>query len=90
LLTVAEVRRVLKPEGRFYTGFRTAKSMMQMPFVKFRFTLYELDEWQALLEKNGFRVLRTDRKSDPPMEANGQRLQLESVCIVSQKQPVNP
>src|SRR5258707_3864840 len=30
-----EVWRVLKPEGKFYTGFRTKKSMLQMPFVKY-------------------------------------------------------
>jgi len=82
-----EVRRVLKPGGKFYTGFRPTTSMLQMPFVKFGFTLYEPHEWQALLEQNGFKVVRTDKQADPEMEMSGRKLQLESICMVAQKQP---
>jgi ubiquinone/menaquinone biosynthesis C-methylase UbiE len=82
-----EVWRVLRPDGKFYTGFRPKDSMKSAPFVKFGFTLYEPSEWQTILEQNGFRVLRTDRKWDPEMEANGQKIKLESVCMVAQKQP---
>lgn len=80
-----EVWRVLKPGGKFYTGFRTRESMLQFPFVKYGFTLYEPDEWQAILEKNRFKVIRTDRKMDPETEANGRKIQLESICVVAQK-----
>ena len=82
-----EIWRVLKPGGKFYTGFRTKKSMLQIPFVKYGFTLYEPNEWQSVLEKNGFTVIRTNSRQDPEMETNGQKIQLESVCMVAQKQP---
>jgi ubiquinone/menaquinone biosynthesis C-methylase UbiE len=82
-----EAWRVLKPGGKLYTGFRTKQSMMNFPFVKYGFTLYEPDEWQALLENNGFKVLRTDEKLDPPMEVNGHKFQMDSVCVVAEKQP---
>jgi ubiquinone/menaquinone biosynthesis C-methylase UbiE len=82
-----EVRRVLKPAGKFYTGFRPTKTMQAFPIVKFGFTLYEPGEWQALLEQNGFRVLRIDTQTDPELEMNGQKFQFESVCMVAQKQP---
>jgi SAM-dependent methyltransferase len=80
-----EVWRVLKPAGKFYAGFRPTKSMQGLPFAQFGFTLYEPDEWRALLEKNGFELIRTERKQDPEMEANGRKFQLESVCMVAQK-----
>lgn len=80
-----EVRRVLKPGGQFYSGFRTKKSMQSFPFVRFGFHLYEPEEWQTLLENNGFHVIRTDRQHDAPQTVNGQPLQLESVCVVAQK-----
>ena len=82
-----EVGRVLKSGGTFHTGFRTAQSM-QGPFAQFGFTFYEPDEWQALLEKHGFKALGTSRQMDPAMVVpTGQRIQLESVCVVAQKQP---
>ncbi len=86
---LGEVWRVLKPGGKFYTGFRTKQSMLQMPFVKYGFALYELDEWQAILEKNGFEVASTNSKVDPEMETNGRKIQLESVCVVAQKHPIS-
>lgn len=80
-----EVRRVLKPGGQLYSGFRTKKSMLSFPFVRFGFHLYEPEEWQSILEHNGFHVIRTDRQQDAPQTVNGQPLQLESVCVVAQK-----
>jgi ubiquinone/menaquinone biosynthesis C-methylase UbiE len=80
-----EIHRVLKPGGKLYSGFRTKKSMQSFPFVRFGFTLYEPAEWQAILENNGFHIIRTDRQQDPPQTVNGQPLQLESVCVIAQK-----
>jgi len=80
-----EARRVLKPGGKLYSGFRTKKSMQAFPFVRFGFTLYEPEEWQTILEKNGFLVLKINRHQDAPQTVNGQPLQLESVCVVAQK-----
>jgi ubiquinone/menaquinone biosynthesis C-methylase UbiE len=80
-----EVWRVLGPAGTFYAGFRTKESMMHAPFVRYGFHLYTQEEWKALLERNGFVLLRTVSKTDPTLEMNGQRIQLESVCMVAQK-----
>lgn len=80
-----EVRRVLTPGGTFYTGFRPPKSFQNAPFARFGFTHYEPEEWQAMVEKNSFRVTRIERRLDPVMETNGQKIQMESVCVVAQK-----
>lgn len=83
---LCEVWRVLKPEGKFYTGFRAKACMRDAPFTKFGFTLYDPEEWQAILERNGFSLIRTDSTLDPELDVNGQKLQLESICMVAQKQ----
>lgn len=80
-----EVRRVLQPEGSFYTGLRTKESMLQLPFVEYGFNLYGKDEWTTVLENNGFRVTGIQQKSDPPVEIDTQKLKLESLCITAEK-----
>jgi len=76
-----EVFRVLKPGGRFFTGFRPRESMLQFPFVKHGFHLYSADEWSAILEKNGFLITDILSREDPAIEDEGKMIQLESVCI---------
>lgn len=80
-----EIHRVLKPRGKFYTGIRSRKSMAPFPFVKFGFTLYKGVEWKNILKQNGFFPLETQKQLDPPIEFNGDQLQLESYCIVAMK-----
>lgn len=78
-----EIRRVLKPGGRFYTGMRTRKSMLELPFTKYGFNLYETGEWSAILESNGFHVEKEARGKDPVFNDDGNQFQLESVCIAA-------
>lgn len=82
-----EIKRVLKPGGRFYTGIRTRESMLQFPFVQYGFILYELKEWISLLQQNGFEYIDKKQSSDPVIEDKEQdrNIQLESVCIVAEK-----
>jgi ubiquinone/menaquinone biosynthesis C-methylase UbiE len=81
-----EIRRVLKAGGSFYTGMRTRKSMLQFPFTKFGFNLYDVGEWRSMLTSNGFAVTDEFRKNDPVFEDGENRVNLESVCIGAQKQ----
>ncbi len=83
---LGEILRVLKPGGIFYTGMRARESMLQFPFTKFGFNLYSTDEWCAVLQSHGFNVVGDFRKKDPVFDDDGDRVQLESVCIAAQKQ----
>lgn len=76
-----EIKRVLKPGGKFYTGMRTHESMMVFPFIEFGFNLYSIQEWKEILIKNGFSIQQTNKRFDPPMEIDDNKLQLESCCI---------
>lgn len=80
-----EIRRVLKPGGTFYSGFRPRESMELFPFVQYGFRLYEQDEWSRLLEQHGFSVSEIVSRTDAPVEHHGEIYQLESVCISAEK-----
>lgn len=82
---LSEVRRVLKPGGKFYTGFRPADNMLQMPFTQYGFHLYSEDEWKDVLEKNGFTVDGFTKATGAKIKMNGRKILLESVCMVSTK-----
>lgn len=81
---LTEVRRVLKPGGRFYSGFRSVESMQVFPFIEHGFNMYGEDEWSDLLNEYGFNVAGIHKRSDPVIEEDDRTLQLESVCMVAE------
>ncbi len=87
---LGEIYRVLKPGGTFYTGIRDRESMLVFPFVEYGFHLYETGKWKNILAQNGFRFLEVRTASDPPMNFNGDELQLESCCIAARKEMLYP
>lgn len=80
-----EVHRVLKPSGKFYTGLRTRESMLVFPFVKYGFNLYETEDWIEILGQNGFSYIDTQSRMDTELELKGNKLRLESCCVVAEK-----
>jgi len=79
-----EIRRVLKPNGRFYTGLRTKESMLQFPFVQYGFTLFDESQWKSVLDDNGFNVIHVEKQADPKLEMEDGEIQMESLCIVAE------
>ncbi|MDZ7694535.1 MAG: class I SAM-dependent methyltransferase [Balneolaceae bacterium] len=82
---LSEVRRVLKPNGRFYTGMRAKSSMMKLPFIEHGFNVYEIDQWSSVLSANGFKVIDIIKELDPSTEIEGEEMRMESICIVAEK-----
>lgn len=80
-----EIKRVLKPQGLFYTGMRTRESMLVFPFVEYGFNLYSIREWKEILNENDFNIQQIHKRFDPQMEIDDNKLQLESCCIVAGK-----
>ena len=48
-----EVRRVLKPDGRFIAALRTKDTMKRMPFTRYGFAKYEQAEWARFCGHSG-------------------------------------
>lgn len=81
-----EVRRVLKPDGTFYTGIRTRESMRVFPFIEYGFNLYSMKEWEEILNQNGFLFKERYNRMDPEIEVQDNKIRLESCCIVAKKE----
>jgi ubiquinone/menaquinone biosynthesis C-methylase UbiE len=80
-----EIHRVLKPGGKFYTGMRTRESMLQLPFTKYGFNLFKVDNWISVLKQNRFIVKGAVHQTDPPIQEDGEEIRLESVCVIAEK-----
>lgn len=80
-----EIYRVLKPGGKFYTGMRTRDSMLELPFTKFGFNLYSVDQWKSILHSHELVVTDIARKKDPVFDDEGNQVRLESVCIAAER-----
>lgn len=84
-IELREIKRVLKDDGMFVIGIRPKEIMLNIPFTQYGFILYTEDELKDLLKKNGFNVLNTVVKDEPPFEINGQQLALQSLIVVCGK-----
>jgi len=76
-----EVRRVLRPGGRFLAAVRSPETMAHLPFTQHGFRLYDEAAWSALLLQNGFHNVKTARQMEPPVQFEGGEYVLESLCI---------
>lgn len=81
-----EIRRVLKAGGRFYTGFRTRESMVQLPFTRYGFKLFTRREWSTILEDHGFTLIGTCQKQDSGVVLANMEAPMVSVCVVAEKE----
>ncbi len=78
-----EVRRVLKPGGRFTAVLRTRASMEKLPFAPFGFTMYEQADWERVLRQNGFTPTGTNVLKDAEVEYEGKKYRPESLVITA-------
>ncbi|MBL7730272.1 MAG: class I SAM-dependent methyltransferase [Chitinophagaceae bacterium] len=80
-----EIKRVLKPCGRFYATIRTKKSMELMPFTNYNFTKYDESDWQTLVNKNGLQYLQAFTIDEPETTFRGETFRIQSICLVAAK-----
>lgn len=78
-----EVKRVLKPGGRFVAALRTKATMDTMAFSRYGFIKYEHAEWETLLRSNGFNTIHTERVQEPEIEFEGVRYTPESLVVTA-------
>lgn len=57
---LAEIRRVLKPQGLFCLAFGDSSFMKDLPFVPYGFELYDRELACNLLQEAGFRLLNAE------------------------------
>lgn len=69
---LAEIRRTLKPRGRFCIAFGDREFMQQLPFVPFGFRLYHDTAGQQLLRESGFEVLDCQQHRETDVSNTGE------------------
>ena len=84
-LHLKEIYRVLKPGGKFYTGFRPAETMLQLPFTKYGFTLFSEDDWNKKLSDNHFNSISSVRTGEQSVKQFGLKMELDGICMTAKK-----
>lgn len=82
---LVEIKRILKPGGRFLATIRTKESMELMPFTRFGFRKYDLTGWEAELRASGLQLETAVKIQEPSVEFDGDRFTIESICLVALK-----
>lgn len=82
---IKEIYRVLKPGGMFLLSFRPKKQAQHLPFTKFGFTLYDIEDALELLHEGGFANPEITYRDEPSFEINGQQVTMGSYCVKAGK-----
>ena len=77
--TLAEIKRVLKPNGTFYLAVRPKHILKALPVTKFGFKLYNNDKIFEMLRFADFQDVMMTSIVEPTVERHGERMNLETV-----------
>jgi ubiquinone/menaquinone biosynthesis C-methylase UbiE len=80
-----EIMRVLKPGGLFSVAFAPKDFMEKLPFTKYTFHLYNLEEAHALFVSAGFVVINSDSHQETITSNAGQTIDREFIILTLQK-----
>ena len=82
---LAEIGRVLKPEGQLVISLRPKSSMEKYPFVKEGFNMFTTSDLSYLLSENHFKVTDCLEKAEPEQEIGGEKMTVEILIVVAEK-----
>ncbi len=77
---LAEIRRVLKQEGKLVMGIRPEWCMKELPFTSWGFRMYSKEAIIELLTTNGFEVLQAVEHTESPQTMG--EFQMVMGCII--------
>lgn len=80
-----EIMRVLKPGGLFSVAFAPKTFMEKLPFTKYTFQLYGLEEAHTLFASAGFAVISSDSHQETITSNAGQTIDREFIILTLQK-----
>ncbi|HMI04751.1 MAG TPA: class I SAM-dependent methyltransferase [Pedobacter sp.] len=80
-----EIMRVIKPGGLFSVAFAPKNFMEKLPFTKYTFQLYSLEEAQAIFVSAGFIMLNSDSHQETIMSNAGQTIDREFIILILRK-----
>lgn len=78
-----ETKRVLRPGGVFFACFRPKTSLEKMPFAAHGFVHYDESSWGEVLEKHGFKTLKTAHQGEKTIVYQGASIDLDAVLVAA-------
>lgn len=81
---LAEIKRVLVPEGLLILSLRPRHIMEQYPFTKNGFMVLDLDEIKQMLNSNGFSIKNITKVVEPDHQFDELPEKRESIILVGQ------
>ncbi|RYD58434.1 MAG: class I SAM-dependent methyltransferase [Sphingobacteriales bacterium] len=82
---LAEIRRVLKPDGKLLIAARPSWVMEQMPFTDYGFTRYSKEQLADVLHNNSFSVIELEETREPEYTVNGIVTQMGHMIAIAIK-----
>lgn len=76
-----ETARVMQPGGLLSIGFIPKRTMIKIPFAKYSFTMYEVNEVEKLLQNAGFKIQDIIEDSEEVLSNNGEYITRETTII---------
>ena len=82
---LAEIYRVLKPNGNFCLTFAEEDFMKKLPFTQFEFELYSTEKAQELIKKTPFKIVYTETQTENVKSKTGELVDRAFTTIVLEK-----
>jgi len=78
-LTIQELKRVLKPEGKLLIGYRSRNCMSQLKVTKYNFEIYDAHGVEDLLNQAGLSEVHTEVIKEPTLEFDGKVFDMDGL-----------
>jgi len=80
-----EIKRVLKPGGKFTLSFTEKNFGENLPWTQLDFTFYDVKEVQKIFQRTGFTNITTKKITDEIINENGEWIKNSYVMMSGQK-----
>jgi SAM-dependent methyltransferase len=80
-----EVKRILKSGGKFCIAFASRHFMEKLPFTKYVFRLYSLDDAKKIFADAGFDIVSADQHQETITGSMGMKIDREFIVLTVQK-----
>lgn len=82
---LAEIRRVLRPKGRFYASIKSMERLRKKTYVQTGFNLKTKVEWEELTRKSGFSIEKIEAQKAGRPRSGSASNSTNFQCIVAVK-----
>ena len=83
--TLNEIKRILKPGGKFIVSFRPKHQMEKYPFTKYGFTQFSKPDVEKLLKDNALNVIDVFENEESDFDIKGEAISRQNVVAVATK-----